>query len=103
MIRENANLAILNIINRSPSAVSEELLEDSIKFICVQMADEVSQCGKLQRLELSFDFGAETVKNWIARFVDYVIKSDYVRNNIWRNISNAFSAIIWQGQEHICY
>ena len=59
------------------SAVSEELLEDSIKFICVQMADEVSQCGKLQRLELSFDFGAETVKNWIARFVDYVIKSEY--------------------------
>ena len=59
------------------SIISEELLEESIKYLCVKTVNEISGYNNLSTLDLIVCSSEESVENWIARFISFIKKAGY--------------------------
>ena len=59
------------------SSISPELLEEAIKYMCIQMVDKISKYENLENLNSSFNFNEETVEIWISRFIAYINAEGY--------------------------
>ena len=59
------------------SAISPELLEEAIKYLCIQVVDEISKYENLENLNWSFNFNEETIEKWISRFIEYINAEGY--------------------------
>lgn len=59
------------------SIISEDLLEESIKYLCGKTVDEISQYKNLRALDLIVSASEESVEKWIARFIDFIRKAGY--------------------------
>lgn len=59
------------------SAISPELLEEAIKYLCIQVVDEISKYENLENLNWLFNFNEETIEKWISRFIEYINAEGY--------------------------
>lgn len=59
------------------SKVSEELLDEAMKYWCLQVADKISSYGNIDALAHDIDFSVEeTVGEWLADYIEYLVKND---------------------------
>lgn len=58
--------------------ISDELLEEAMKYWCIQIADKISSYGDINALPQDIDFSEEeTVGEWLANYIDYLVKNEY--------------------------
>lgn len=77
---EFANIIFPNYLPESieVNKVSEELLDDAMKYWCTQISDKISSYENINALADDIDFFAEMiVGEWLADYIEYLVKKDY--------------------------
>ena len=64
-------------VRHKVSIISEELLEKSIKYLCIKAVNEISEYKDLRTLDFIVNTTEKSIEKWIARFIDFIKKAGY--------------------------
>lgn len=59
------------------SVISEELLQDALKYIVTRVADFISECNTVDGLAINMNITKEETIRYIAEFVEFIVKQGY--------------------------
>jgi hypothetical protein len=59
------------------SVISEELLQDALKYIVTSVADRISECKTIDGLAKYLNISSDEAIKFLAGFIEFVVKQDY--------------------------